>query len=73
MLLVSILLMFIVVIFLVQAYTAFLTFKTKNITFSQSWFYFALPIYSLFIHLFMAYKLFKKHDFKKGFKMIGFS
>lgn len=73
MLLVSILLMFIFVIFLVQAYTAFLTFKTKNITFRQSWFYFALPIYSLFIHLFMAYKLFKKHNFKKGFKMIGFS
>lgn len=73
MLLVSILLMFIIVIFLVQAYTAFLTFKTKNITFRQNWIYFVLPMYSLLIHLLMAYKLFKKHDIKKGFKMIGFS
>lgn len=73
MLLVSILLMFIIVIFLVQAYTAYLTFKTKNIRFGKTWFYFVLPIYSLLIHLLMAYKLFKKQDIKKSFKILGFS
>lgn len=68
-----VLLVFIALIYFVQVYTAYLTFNLKNIKFGKSLIYFTLPIFSAIVHILISYKLFKKKDFKKAFKMLGYS
>ncbi|HAR7074129.1 TPA: hypothetical protein I2T40_10980 [Staphylococcus aureus] len=58
--------MCILLVYLVQSYTAFLTFKIKNIEFGKNIMFLILPFYSLLVHFLIAYKLFKKKEFKKA-------
>ena len=73
MLVLLILIMSILLVYLVQSYTAFLTFKIKNIKFGKNIMFLILPFYSLLVHFLIAYKLFKKKEFKKAIKILIYS
>ncbi|MCI2927921.1 hypothetical protein FH139_08835 [Staphylococcus hominis] len=65
--------MCILLVYLVQSYTAFLTFKIKNIKLEKNIMFLILPFYSLLVHFLIAYKLFKKKEFKKAIKILIYS